>query len=317
MAFRSPDPDFGKVTDGIPPAPLCSGTGEPEPPAPVTHALQARGLANASTIYEPLRGGRSNHLWKFASNGRNLVCKLYTNRTTPLFPNDPNAEQLALKHVSGKGLGPEPVMTVNAGNRIALIYEFIEGQRWQRNATAVGALLARLHAVPPPSGLRRIPAGGREIVGSGQRMLSDYDGPDVQRLLILQPEPPDVPAAPLAFLHGDVVPENLVDGPHGLRLIDWQCPAIGDPTEDLAMFLSPAMQTLYGGAPLAEASRTRFLDALGNPIIAERYHALAPAFHWRMAAYCLWQSMQGEADYLIGFSLECDLLEELNQPDPR
>jgi len=299
-----------------------SGSGEvrnefPKPPAPVIRALRDRGLAGGPTAFEPLEGGRSNHLWKFADNGRDLVCKLYTDRATPLFPNDPDAEWLALEQVSGKDLGPRPVTTVNAGSDIALVYESIEGRRWRSDIAAVGALLARLHAIPPPDGLRVIPAGGKAIVDVGQKTLSGCHGTDALRLLDLRPEPPDVPVVPQAFLHGDVVPENLVDGRHGLRLIDWQCPARGDPAEDLAVFLSPAMQALYGGAPLSEAEKDHFLDASGDPALAERYRALAPAFHWRMAAYCLWRSMRGEADYLTGFRLETELLETLTQPDPR
>ena len=43
-----------------------------------------------------------------------------------------------------------------------------------------------------------------------------------------------------------------------MRLIDWQCPALGDPAEDIACFLSPAMQVIYGAGPL-DAARERQL----------------------------------------------------------
>ena len=309
--LRSPDPETDRARDGISPKTPLPEAGQPGPPVPVTRALNACGLADGSTRFEPLRGGRSNLLWKFSSNGRSLVCKLYTNRSTPLFPNDPDAEELALRHVSGKALGPEFVTTVKAGGRTVLVYEFVDGERWRSDAAAVGALLARLHAVPPPGGLRTITAEVGGILGLGDWMLSGCGGPDAQRLADLRPRTPDVPAVPPVFLHGDVVPENLVDSPHGLRLIDWQCPACGDPAEDLAMFLSPAMQTLYGGAPLSSADRIRFLDALDDPALAERFAALAPSFHWRMAAYCLWQSVRGETDYLVGFRVESEMLESL------
>ena len=303
--FRSAGPeDVNRAGERDGPSPEMPEARQPDPPAPVTRALNACGLVDRSTKFEPLRGGRSNLLWKFSSDGRSLVCKLYTSRSTPLFPNDPASEALALRQISGKALGPELVTTVNAGGRTALVYEFVEGGRWRGDAVAAGALLARLHAVRPPDGLRTILAGARAILGIGDRMLSDCDGPDAQRLADLRPEMPDVPAVPQVFLHGDVVPENLVDSPDGLRLIDWQCPACGDPAEDVAMFLSPAMQALYGSAPLSDAEKCRFLDALGDPALAERFNALAPSFHWRMAAYCLWQSARGETDYLAGFRLE-------------
>ena len=42
------------------------------------------------------------------------------------------------------------------------------------------------------------------------------------------------------------MPGNLILGEKGLRLIDWQCPAIGDPIVDIMMFLSPGMHEIYG-----------------------------------------------------------------------
>ncbi len=312
---RRLSPESGSERDGAFLAaglPRAEGRGLPEP---AVEALNACGLADETTVFAPLTGGRSNHLWKFSGDGRNLVFKLYTDRATPLFPNDPNAEMLVLNHVGGTGIGPQPVTFLRFRDRTALVYEFVEGQPWQGDVTAVGALLARLHAIPPPDGLRTVHQGGRAIIDAGNRMLSRCGGPDVRRLLRLRPEPPDVPDAPRVFLHGDAVPDNLIDSPHGLRLIDWQCPARGDPAEDLAVFLSPAMQALSGRAALSKAEKSRFLDSFGNPALSERFHALAPAFHWRNAAYCLWQSAQGETDYLAGFKLECELLEKLAEQD--
>ncbi len=290
-----------------------SGAGCTQPPVSIIQALRTRGLTDGTSKFEPLKGGRSNFLWRLSVNGQQLVVKLYSNRATDLFPNDPDAEMLALKHVLGAGLGPVPVAALQVGELSALIYEFIEGRRWRSDVTAVSALLAHLHAIPPPDGLRTIPAGGQAILDTGNRMLAECDGPDVRRLINLRPQPPEVPEVRRAFLHGDVVPDNLVDGPLGLRLIDWQCPACGDPAEDLAVFLSPAMQVLYGVAPLSGAGKRQFLDAFGDPALSERYNMLAAAFHWRMAAYCLWKSERGETDYAAGFRLECDLLETMTK----
>jgi thiamine kinase len=50
---------------------------------------------------------------------------------------------------------------------------------------------------------------------------------------------PDVSISDIepVLLHTDVVPGNLILGDKGLQLIDWQCPAIGDPIVDIMMFL--------------------------------------------------------------------------------
>lgn len=89
-----------------------------------------------------------------------------------------------------------------------------------------------------------------------------------------------------------------------ITLIDWQCPAIGDPTHDIAIFLSPAMQLLYRGAPLSENEVRQFLAGYPDQDIAQRYHELADWFHWRMACYCLLRASQGATDYSQAIELE-------------
>jgi thiamine kinase-like enzyme len=43
---------------------------------------------------------------------------------------------------------------------------------------------------------------------------------------------------PAAILHHDLHAQNLVDGPAGLVLIDWECAAASDPLLDVACILS-------------------------------------------------------------------------------
>lgn len=76
------------------------------------------------------------------------------------------------------------------------------------------------------------------------------------------------------------------------------------------MFLSPAMQALYGGHDLSADDRDAFLSAYGDLAIATRYKKLAPLFHWRMAAHCLWKSQRGERDYTPAIELELAALEQ-------
>ena len=100
------------------------------------------------------------------------------------------------------------------------------------------------------------------------------------------------------------MPGNIIATPNGPVLIDWQCPARGDPAEDLATFLSPAMHWLYRGKLPDEAERAQFLDAYPDPVVVDRYLRLAPLFRWRMAAHCLWKAERGAADYATALKLE-------------
>ena len=98
------------------------------------------------------------------------------------------------------------------------------------------------------------------------------------------------------LLHTDVVPGNLILGDKGLRLIDWQCPAIGDPIVDIMMFLSPGMHEIYGSRKLSVKDYEIFLMSL-TTILRNRYYVIGPLYHWRLAAYCFWKAEQGFIEY--------------------
>jgi aminoglycoside phosphotransferase (APT) family kinase protein len=118
------------------------------------------------------------------------------------------------------------------------------------------------------------------------------------------------PSAKRALLHGDPVPGNILVTPDGLRLIDWQCPAVGDPVEDLALFLSPAMQLIYRGAPLTRAEGDAFTAAYADPQVQDRLNAMQPWHHWAMAAYCAWKAARGAQRYAQAMELELAALEQ-------
>ena len=93
-------------------------------------------------------------------------------------------------------------------------------------------------------------------------------------------------------------------------LIDWQCPAIGDPCDDIATLFSPAMSLLYGDVLPGPSDIDAFLAEYGELKLKVRFDALRPFYHWRMAAYCLWKAERGAADYLKGLDAELKALTE-------
>jgi aminoglycoside phosphotransferase (APT) family kinase protein len=96
----------------------------------------------------------------------------------------------------------------------------------------------------------------------------------------------EIAPGPRRLIHTDFGPGNLIAGAQGLKAIDWQCPASGDAAEDLAAFLSPAFQILYGRTPLTAAEEAEFLAAYGDAETIERLRCVRPFYDWRMAAYC-------------------------------
>ena len=236
---------------------------------------------------------------------RAIWSKLYdAAAATPLFANDGTREALVLKYLAGKGIAPDFVGFLDSALGASVLYRHVDGIPWSGAVEGVAQLIARLHQITPPEELPETVTSPVSLIAETQAMARAI-GLDL-------PPPPDIttdlPQPTRRFLHGDVVPGNVVVMADGLRLIDWQCPSIGDPAADLAIFLSPAMQILYGNQPLSSEEQSDFLSAYlaagGDAVGVARYTALAPLFHWRMACYCHWKAAHGDAAYRDVAALE-------------
>ena len=301
------------ISDAAPP---CLGQLE--------RSLSAAGFETRNNVWEVLQGGRTNRSWRVESDRGPLVCKLYSEENSnPLFPNDPASEALALRHLRGADFAPQLVLETRTPAGQYIVYRHAPGRalgRVMENDKAhdmapalarLSQLLTRLHRTPAPAGVREISGGNVGLREQTRRILAMCRSGLAEILRELEPTSQPVEPVPTSFLHGDVVSENIIAHNGKLTLIDWQCPAIGDPCEDLSTFLSPAMHHVYSGRLLTEDEATEFLDYYGVPGIADRLTRLRPLFHWRMAAYCLWRAEQGEPDYKQGFSLEVQALKGL------
>lgn len=264
----------------------------------------ARGILPAGARWQSLSGGRTNPVWRVTGDGVDAVCKLFdAGAGTPIFANDPDAEATALRALSGTGLAPELIAFAETPAGPSLIYTFLTGPTWTGDPGPVATTLARLHIRQVPPGLPWRDTDPLRLIGETRAMIAEA-GPEAAALAGRAPAVAAPGASAPVFLHGDAVPANLIDTPQGPILIDWQCPAAGDPCDDLAVFLSPAMQAVNGCPPLSPEAEEHFLQAYGNAAIAARYRALAPLYHWRMAAYCLWKAARGDAAYADAATLE-------------
>lgn len=264
-------------------------------------------------VWQALFGGRTNAAWMGQTTQGDIVVKLYSGPAqNPLFPNDPSAEARLLRLLASQGFAPELLAKLHTDVGLCNVYAHIPGQTWQAGTPEVARLMRRLHGIAPLTGLRNTANGSAELISQTRIILKKCASGD--DLAQFEPAFEPIGAAPKVLLHGDIVPGNLIRNAHGLHLIDWQCPAIGDPCEDIAIFLSPAMQFLYRGAPLGDVETEAFLTAYGSHDVTQRYHALAPYYHWRMAAYCLWQLENGRPDYAQGFDLERAALQRSAKP---
>jgi len=295
---------------------LAHATVSPRVPIALRRAVVARGIMRDDVIWTPLSGGRTNQVWLIGSNSgakqdNALICKLYGRPdNNPLYPNLAGAEYEALKALHRRDIAPKPVALLNLDMGEALIYQRLDGEIWSRDGKSVAEMLGKLHDLDLMIPLHHLPTGSHALEMQVRAIIADLREP-------LPNLPKDVPVKPadalarLSLIHTDIVATNIIVTASGLRLIDWQCPAFGDPCEDLASFLSPAMQRLYAQEQLSSSAREAFLDAYPDRKTVTRYRCLAPLFHWRIAAYCNWKVERGDEDYRAAMALELIALNEL------
>ncbi|MSS72759.1 MAG: aminoglycoside phosphotransferase family protein [Candidatus Latescibacteria bacterium] len=260
----------------------------------VIETLRRQGLLTdcANPTVTPMAGGFWNDLFRVRGVGFDWVVKhSRTGRGESLFPILPDAEASALRTLRGAGIAPEPVAFFRAGGGVpVLVYQYWPGTPWREGVLPVADLLRRLHAVPAEDlqGFRPLPVGPEEVLAQGDGLLRaiPHDGL-AARLRSLRPTPVQGPALRrFSLVHTDVGAGNLIVDAGGIRLIDWQCPGIGDPAEDAWAFLSPAFQILFNHAPLTRDERETFVQAYGEEGTMARLALLSPCFAYRMAAYC-------------------------------
>ncbi len=237
-----------------------------------------------------------------------VVLKLYKGPAqNPLFPNNPSAEAQLLVRLDDHTMTPRLRGSFETSDGQCNVYEHVPGNVWIKNTAVVAQLMNVLHLLDAPEGLRRVPDGSAELRAQIDLILERCSKkPDVLRYL---PMTTIAPSGRKALLHTDIVPGNLIENETGIHLIDWQCPAVGDPCEDIAVFLSPAMQSLYRGNALSSGETETFLATYSDAESVARYQRLAPFYHARMAAYCQWQVENGQPEYGDGRELELAALQ--------
>lgn len=249
-------------------------------------------LGHTGKAWNPLPGGRSNRLWRIGP----LVLKRFDPAAaSPLFPNDPLAEARALTHLAPLGLAPR----LRAAGSDWVLYDHHPGDTWSPKAdpAPLARLLHRLHVASVPADLfRPLPNGSTAILAHA----ATFAPPDLPP----PPADPHLPPVPSRPVHADPVLGNILATAQGPLLIDWQCPGMGDPAEDLATLLSPAMMWLYTGTNAPSGWADALLNAYPDQTVADRTRALLPLYRWRIMAHCAWKAARGHADYATALRIE-------------
>ena len=258
------------------------------------------------TVWHAQTGGQTNKVWRLIGE-EDLICKLYLETgNNPLFKNTPEEEYRCLLWLEGSNIAPKPYKFLKTPFGEVLIYNYIKGQIWSHNVDSVSELLTRIRKHIYPKGLRVLSNLPSDIKQIGLEIINELNSYHKNKLIKICPDV-SIPDIEPVLLHTDVVQGNLILADEGLRLIDWQCPAIGDPIVDIMMFLSPGMHEIYGSRKLSMKEHETFLMNLTSKL-RNRYNILAPLYHWRLAAYCFWKAEQGFIEYEKAALAEIDLL---------
>ena len=266
------------------------------PPQSLIAAVE-RAVGQLPSQWEKLLGGRSNALWRGRTGGADLVVKLYLpSGATPLFPNDPAAEHQILQDLGPLGLAPEALAHIHGEFGTALIYRYVDGQAGDVTLTDLAKVLRRVHQLRPENPPGLMPSGSEALLRQASEILSwcqdDPHGVAARIEALRHAAPIDGVETP-ALIHRDPVWTNVVRSSSGVVLIDWQCPAMSDPCEDIAIVLSPFMQVTYLGRRLVMQEVQEFLKSYSCAETVARYRTLAPFFAARMAAYAQWCAEAG------------------------
>jgi hypothetical protein len=262
----------------------------------LTNFIQA-GLLLDTTGYEltPLTGGFWNNVYRLRGNGRDWVIKHFRAANPDgLYPILPQAEALALQTLDGLAVAPEPIAFLPDGP--LLVYQYFAGDVWREDGAIIGRLLRRLHelAIPPGSAFRQLPITSETILEQGDYLLAQA-APDALtgRLQSLRPSPQPLPPPDrLSLVHTDTWAGNFVQNGRDVRLIDWQCPGLGHPAEDVWTFLYSGYEMLLGRPPFDEQVAAEFWQGYGESAVGDHLSLLAPFYTYRIAAHCCLRRQQ-------------------------
>ena len=242
-----------------------------------------------------LAGGYRNQVWKVRAGRGWVIEKRYAEdpgEPNPMYPNLPDHEAAALALLGPHGWSPQLV----AHEPGVVTYRFAAGPGWRARGRAgemaeVAALLGGIHGFTVPRTMRLLCGSAEEARAHGDSMVDAVPARLAAPLRAVRPAVAhDGLVRRRSLVHTDCGPGNMVRGRGGLLLIDWQCPGRGDPVEDIACFLSPAMMILYQQPPHTAAAQEAFLAAYPSTAAVARYRRDALAWHYRIGGYCVWRA---------------------------
>ncbi|MBG6164418.1 MAG: phosphotransferase [Roseibium album] len=244
----------------------------------------------------PLPVNYTSRFWRLDTPERIFVVKEFfpDNEENPLYPTLPDQEAEALTFLARYDLAPAlEIYSHSPVGTPLLVYGYGLPKNDEIDVGEAADLIGRIAALREPvPGHQVVPAGFHEVLEGGDAMLAAIpESPKAVNLKRLRPADDLVKrrAVERTLVHRSFCLGTIQSTPEGARMIDWQFAGYGDPVEDICGFVSPGLLKLYGLHPLVAYAEDMFLKHYPNQDTVERFLEERSAYHWRLAAYCLFR----------------------------
>jgi thiamine kinase-like enzyme len=233
-------------------------------------AIAQRLWPGSSPRIDVLGGGLTNHNYKVTLDAGDAYVVRIAGRDTDLLGIDRELEHEAALLAARAGVGAEVVGFVDG----CLVTRFVEGEivppeqmRTGDCLRRVGAALAAVHGGGEIDGrfdvFRVVEAYRDTAVARGGTVPSRFDEAHALARRIERTRA----GAPSRLCHNDLLNANFIDGPNGIRIVDWEYAGMGDPCFDLANFAT--------NHDLGEAQARELLAAYAGEASEEDERAVA------------------------------------------
>lgn len=190
-------------------------------------------------------GGSLNRTYAVSTQAGEFVVRL-TPATDAWLTTDRSVERALQAAAAQAGLAPR-LLCADANDRWS-ICELVAGDPWTARELAdpeclgrLGDVLRRLHELPPPDCGRFDLPSALAAYEDRLALASDPNLPLIHAWVQHAAEAWLASGAarrPATVVHHDLNAANIIAGPGGLVLIDWECAAVCDPLLDVACVLS-------------------------------------------------------------------------------
>jgi len=251
----------------------------------------------------PLDGGITNRDYRARFSATEVVIRM-PGKDTDQLGIDRGAERRANECAARLGVAPEVVAVLT--DPPCLVTRFVAGRE-------LGPEELRA-----PAALAQVAAALRAVHGSGERVGVDFNGFRIVETYAERTSargaavPPDYEAAhataarieaalagvigPPVLCHNDLLPANFLASDAGIRLIDWEYAAMGDPYFDLGNF---AVNNGLGAAE-EEAFLTAYLGEAPGANRLARLRLMRFMSDFREAMWAVLQGSLSDLDFDFG-----------------